>query len=106
MQAMSPEPISTAYLKNPSDKSVCLYVSFISLLRKGSVKYIPFIARQRLGEYIPAAKNARNNQNCWTRVFVYSPTVASQELRKVVPAPTKNVWRRRFICGQRRTEGK
>jgi hypothetical protein len=57
---MAPEPISVAYFINPSHQSMCLCVS---LLGKGSVKFIPpFIARQRLSEHVPAATNTCNNR--------------------------------------------
>jgi hypothetical protein len=59
---MSPEPVSTAHLINPSDQSVSVFVSFIQLLDKGSEQCIPFTARQRLCKHIPAANNARINK--------------------------------------------
>jgi hypothetical protein len=45
MYIMAPEPISMAYLINPSYQSVCLYV------------YPPIAARQRLGKNVTAATN-------------------------------------------------
>jgi hypothetical protein len=49
------EPISAAYFINSSHKSVC--ISLLSLLGNGSVNCIhPFIASQRLGKHVPAAK--------------------------------------------------
>jgi hypothetical protein len=63
MYIMAPEPISTAYFINPSYQSASVCVSLLSLLGKGSVKCIPpFIARQRLGKQVPAAKNTSNNR--------------------------------------------
>jgi hypothetical protein len=47
MHIMAPEPISTAYLKNPSHQSVCLYV------------YPPIVARQRLGKNVTATTNTQ-----------------------------------------------
>jgi hypothetical protein len=44
-----PEPISTAFFINPSDKSLCLHV------------YPSLVAMQRHGKHVPAAKNAHNN---------------------------------------------
>jgi hypothetical protein len=43
---MAPEPISAAYLINPSHQSVCLYM------------YPLIVARQRLGENVTAETNA------------------------------------------------
>jgi hypothetical protein len=46
-------------------QSICvsIYASLQSLLGKGSVKYIPpFFARQRIGKYVPAKMNTRNNR--------------------------------------------
>jgi hypothetical protein len=60
---MAPEPISTAYLINPSHQSVCLSCASLLLLGKGPVKFIlPFVARQRLGKHVPAATNIRKNR--------------------------------------------
>jgi hypothetical protein len=51
---MAPDPISMAYFINPSDQSVCLYISLLSFIGKGSIKCIPtFIARQRLVNKFP-----------------------------------------------------
>jgi hypothetical protein len=53
--------------------SVCMSVcvSLLPLVRTGSVKCIPpFIARQRLGKYVPAATNAHNNRRIVVRVSV------------------------------------
>jgi hypothetical protein len=84
MYIMAPEPISTAYLINPSHQSVCLYnVSHLSLLGNGSIKTFP---QQRIHQ---------TKKNCWTRhspcglslikwesvgLFVCSPIVARQRL--------------------------
>jgi hypothetical protein len=58
--------------------SVC--VSLLSLLGKGSVKYIPLIvARQRLGEHVPAATNTRNNRRIVGRVIFYAVRVLSKK---------------------------
>jgi hypothetical protein len=46
---MAPEAISTAYFLKQSHRSVCPCV------------YPPTVARQRLGEYIPAVMNTFNN---------------------------------------------
>jgi hypothetical protein len=60
---MAPEPIPVAYFINTSHQSLCLCVSLLSLVSKGSIKRIPpFIAKQRLGKHIPAAKYTRNNR--------------------------------------------
>jgi hypothetical protein len=45
MYIMAPEPISTAYVINPSHQSVCLYV------------YPSIVARQRFGKNVTAATN-------------------------------------------------
>jgi hypothetical protein len=42
---MTPEPISTVYVTNPSHQSLSLYV------------YPPIVARQRFGKHVPAATN-------------------------------------------------
>lgn len=39
---------------------VCMF--FLSLLCKGSVKYPPFITRQRLAKHVSATTNTRNNR--------------------------------------------
>jgi hypothetical protein len=60
--------------------SVSVCVSLLSLLGKGSVKYIPhFIARQRLGKHVPAATNTRNNRRIVGRVIFYAVCVLSKE---------------------------
>jgi hypothetical protein len=46
MYIMASEPISAAYLINPSHQSVCLYV------------YPPIVARQQLGKNVTAATHA------------------------------------------------
>jgi hypothetical protein len=62
MYIMAPGPISTAYFINPSHQSVSISVSLLFLLGNGSVKCIPyFIAWQKLGKHVPAAKETRNN---------------------------------------------
>jgi hypothetical protein len=48
MYIIALEPISAAYLKNPSHQSVCLHP--------------PIIAKQRLGKHVFAATNARNSR--------------------------------------------
>jgi hypothetical protein len=62
----APETIPIVYFLNPSHQCVCvcecvsICVSLLLLLGKGSVKCIPlFIARQRVGENVPAATNTR-----------------------------------------------
>jgi hypothetical protein len=45
MHIIAPEPISTAYLINPSDQYVCLYV------------YPSIVARQRLGKNVTVGTN-------------------------------------------------
>jgi hypothetical protein len=52
---------------------VSLCVSLLSLLSNGSVKCIPpFVARQRLGKYVPAATNKRNSRRIVERVIFYA----------------------------------
>jgi hypothetical protein len=54
----NPEPISAAYLKNSSHKSVCLHL------------YFPNAARQRLDKNAIAAKNLTQQKNYWTCLFL------------------------------------
>jgi hypothetical protein len=61
MYIMEPEPISTAYFINPSQKSVCLYV------------YPPFVARQRLGTNVTAATNTHAMEELLARRFLRGP---------------------------------
>jgi hypothetical protein len=95
---------------NRFDQSVYLYV------------HLPIVARQRLGEHIPAAKNMHNNIIIVGRVVFCAICVLSNEIRWVClyiflsllgngsvntfPQQTKNCWRRRFICGMCRIKGK
>jgi hypothetical protein len=50
---MAPEPISTAYLKNPSNQSVCLYVYPPIVPRQRLSKNPPIFALQQLGKNSP-----------------------------------------------------
>jgi hypothetical protein len=59
---MEPEPISTAYIMNPSHHSVGLYVYTISLLGNGSVKTLPQ-KRTDMQQY----------KTCWTYRFLRGP---------------------------------
>jgi hypothetical protein len=69
---MAPEPISTAYLLNPSCQSVCLYV-------------YPFIvARQRLGGNVTAATNTRSNRRIVGRVVFSAVHVVWRESRRLL----------------------
>jgi hypothetical protein len=54
-----------------SSQSVCMSVcvALLSLVGKGLIKYIPFIAGQRLGKHVPAATNTRKNTRVVRRVF-------------------------------------
>jgi hypothetical protein len=64
------EPIATAYFRNPSHQSVCLYMypSYRCL-----VKCIPpFGARQKLGKHVTVATNTRNNRRNVGRVIFYA----------------------------------
>jgi hypothetical protein len=54
MYIMAPEPISKAYLVNPPDQSVCLYV------------YPIIVAKQRLDKTLPR----QQHKNRWTRRFL------------------------------------
>jgi hypothetical protein len=84
---MAPEPILVAYFINPSHQSVCLYVCLLSLLGKGSVKYISsFIARQLLGKHVPAATNTRNNRIIVGRVSLCIYVSLSLLLNNLVKA--------------------
>jgi hypothetical protein len=56
---MGPEPISVAYVINPSDQSVCLYV------------YPPIITRQCLGKMLPRQQiHMQKQKNCWRCHFL------------------------------------
>jgi hypothetical protein len=65
------EPISTAYLKNHSHQSVCLYVYPLSLLGNGSVNTFPRFM------------NTRKNRTV-RRVVSYVVRVVSKESRRLV----------------------
>jgi hypothetical protein len=76
---MATETISTAYFINPSHQSVSVFVSILQLLGKGSVKGIPhFIARQRLGKHVPAARNACKNRRVIGRDILYAVNVLTK----------------------------
>jgi hypothetical protein len=61
MCIMAPEHKPTAYFIHLSLQSVCLFVSQLSLVGKGSVKCTPpFIARQRSLKYLPAATSTQH----------------------------------------------
>jgi hypothetical protein len=80
MCIMALEPISTAYLKNPSHQSVFVRISFESLQGNASVKFIPpFGTRQRLGKEIPVATNSHNNRRTVQSVIFYAVRVLSKE---------------------------
>jgi hypothetical protein len=70
MYIMAPEPISTAYLTNPSKQSVCLYV------------YSPIVDRQRLSKHVLAAMNTRKNRIVRSVVF-YMVHVISKEMESL-----------------------
>jgi hypothetical protein len=72
MYNMAPEPISAAYLINPSHQSVCLYL------------YPHIIIRQRLGKYFLAVTNKRNNRGIVGRVVFDAVRVVSKEGRLLV----------------------
>jgi hypothetical protein len=57
---MTSEPISTAYLINPSNHSVCLYV------------YPSIVARQWLDNNVNAATNTLNNRRIVGRVVFHA----------------------------------
>jgi hypothetical protein len=61
---MAAEPISTAYLINPSHQSMCIP---------------PFDARQRLDKHVPAATDTRNNRTIVGRVIFCEVCVLSKE---------------------------
>jgi hypothetical protein len=52
-------PVSTAWLKNPSHQSVCLYVYPLIVARQRLGKNHPIVARQRLGSNVIAVTNTR-----------------------------------------------
>jgi hypothetical protein len=60
MYIMAPEPISTAYIINPSHQYVRPYV------------YPTIVARQRLGKSVTAATNTDNNRIIFGRVVFYA----------------------------------
>jgi hypothetical protein len=65
---MVQEPISTAYLINPSHQSVCLHV------------YLPVVARQRLEKHVPTATNASNDRELLDSPFSAFPVVSKENL--------------------------
>jgi hypothetical protein len=69
MHIMALEPISTAYFRNPSHQSVCLYV------------HPTIVARQRLGNNVTAATNTSSNRRVVGRIVFY---VARVVLSKVL----------------------
>jgi hypothetical protein len=81
MCTVAPEPISAAYFINSSHQSVSVCVSLLLLLGRGSVKCIPFIARQRLGKHVPAVTSTRNHRRIvgrlwlWACLSLYPPIV-------------------------------
>jgi hypothetical protein len=77
MRILALEPISTAYLINPSYQSVCLYV------------YPSTVARQWLGKNVSAAMNTNvNTRRIVGRVVFYAVRVVSTESRGLVlPRP-------------------
>jgi hypothetical protein len=77
------------------------------------VSVSPIVARQRLGNYVPAATNTRGTTeeslDAWFSMrsmsyqrrvcgSVYPYGVDRQRLGKDILAATRNCWRRRFIC--------
>jgi hypothetical protein len=65
---VTPQPISTAYFTYSSHQSVCMYV------------HLPIVARQRLGEHVPVAKNIHNNITIVGRVVFCGIRVLSNEI--------------------------
>jgi hypothetical protein len=68
---MVPEPISTAYLINPSHKFVCLYVYLL-------------VAMQRIGKSVTAATNTHNNRRTVEGVVFYAVRVVWKEIRLLI----------------------
>jgi hypothetical protein len=103
MHFIAPDPYQQRIFLIPSPSSVCVpvYISLLSLLGKGSVKCIPpLVARQRLGEHVPGAKNTRNNRRIVRRVCLW--VCASS------PSPSLllgNYWVKTFPRQRRTVEG-
>jgi hypothetical protein len=74
MYIMATEPISTAYLINPSHQSVCLYVHPPPRI----------VAKQRLGRNIPVATNTCNNKTTVRCVVFYAVRVVSKGSTRLV----------------------
>jgi hypothetical protein len=62
MYIMATEPISMAYIINPSHQSVCMCIPPIVDRQILSKCILPFIARQQLGKHVPAAMNEYTQQ--------------------------------------------
>jgi hypothetical protein len=73
MYVMTPEPISTAYLRNPSHQSVCRYV-YPSIVAKATARY----------KFYRGDEYTHNNRRNVGRVFFYAVRVESKESRKSV----------------------
>jgi hypothetical protein len=101
MYIMAPEPISVAYLINPSHQSVCLCVyCSISLLSNGSVNTFPAATKTRnnrklIGRVVLCAVRVESKENLW--VYLCIP-VDRERLGKYFRAATKNFWGLRFLC--------
>jgi hypothetical protein len=122
MHIMASEPIWTAYFINPFHQSVCLYVypshcckatawlsvSLHSVLGNGSLKTF---SRQRIHAAIEELLDAFSmlsvsyEKGLWACV---SPNrrCSTLQLGKDFTTATKNCWKRPFLCGPCRIEGK
>jgi hypothetical protein len=69
---MAPEPISTAYLINPSHRSVCLYMQ------------PPIVARYRLDKKRYRCKEYTRNNRTIRSVLFYEVRVVSNESGRLV----------------------
>jgi hypothetical protein len=72
MYINSHQPISKAYVINPSHPSVCLHL------------YHPTVARQPLGKNVTAATNTRATTEEFGRVFFYAVHVTSKDNSRLI----------------------
>jgi hypothetical protein len=74
---MEPEPVSAAYVINPSQQTVAVGASLLLLVGSGCVKFIHhLIARQMLGENVPAATYTHKSRRAVECMSAYPPVVA------------------------------
>jgi hypothetical protein len=98
---MSPDPISTAYVINPSHYPVCLYVYSLPLLGNGSVKIpLSLLGNGSTKTLTLQRIQMQQKKNYWARRFLCGPCRIKERRRLVLPITsffTQNVLRSHFL---------